>query len=102
VTDQPLSDHTEAALVRMENRKLRRELAEVTAERDELIARQARSHARRCDWPTDNGRGDYAQVCPTPPTHRYRSPAMVDGHWEYRCEAHAAILNAAGLIVEPL
>jgi hypothetical protein len=63
---------------------------------------------KRCDmggdywYPQIPGPAVYKEPCRQSPTHRYRVPGMVEGHWGYRCAQHVTILNAPGLIIEPL
>ena len=62
----------------------------------------------RCDiggdyhYPRLDGPAVYRQPCTAPPTHRYRSPGMVDGHWQHRCDPHAAWLDRSICTVETL
>ncbi|WP_433731117.1 hypothetical protein ACQP2Y_21860 [Actinoplanes sp. CA-051413] len=44
----------------------------------------------------------YREMCAGMPTHRYRTPGMVDGYWGGRCAKHAAWLNRSVCTVEPL
>ncbi|GGN39749.1 hypothetical protein FHR83_006648 [Actinoplanes campanulatus] len=47
-------------------------------------------------------RSSWVPPCEVPPTHRYRTPGHVEGHWSYRCDQHAAWLDQAACTVEPL
>ena len=53
-------------------------------------------------YPTIPGPAVYKERCQQQPTHRYRALGMVDGHWQHRCAEHVKILNASGMIIEPL
>jgi hypothetical protein len=35
----------------------------------------------------------YSEPCPNPPTHRYRGPGFVEGHWSHRCAEHVGLLD---------
>lgn len=61
----------------------------------------------RCDGGGDHSSREgeaavYHQPCPERPTVRWRPPAAVEGHWNYRCAKHAAQLDRNVCTVEPL
>lgn len=62
----------------------------------------------RCDvggdhrYPDLNGPAVLRPSCESTPTHRYRSPGMADGHWQYRCTKHVGRLDTTVCIIEPL
>ena len=61
----------------------------------------------RCDvgggyFKSDNGPHSAAAECRNEPAVRYRTSAMVAGHWQYRCDQHALLLSRAVCTVEPL
>lgn len=63
---------------------------------------------KRCDvggnyfWPMVDGPAVYEPPCEATATHRYRSPGMVEGHWQYRCAQHVGWLDRNVCTVEPL
>ena len=56
------------------------------------------------DWTQTERGSHYREPCPTPPTHRWRTDQMVEGHWNYRCTPHVAWLqrDLPGLVIEEL
>lgn len=63
---------------------------------------------KRCDiggnfhYPNLSGPAVYREPCSATPTHRYQSPGMVEGHWQYRCAPHAGWLSSPDLVIEQL
>ena len=44
----------------------------------------------------------YNEPCTAPPTHRYQTDGMAEGHWQHRCATHVGWLDAPGMTIEPL